>query len=119
MSTLDKRGFGGEKWFERNAALCVGRDVVTVWILGTGHPPVMSCLLPLGGRGRSCVICSGLSVYMRRGLSASEVVICEGEVDRTAKDVRCCQVHCVARDGCWCFVVIGVGLYTGVLVLFV
>jgi len=70
MSALDKRGFGGEKWFERNAELCVGRDVISVWIPGTGHPPVMSCLLPLGGRGRSCVICSGLSVYMRRGLIA-------------------------------------------------
>jgi hypothetical protein len=24
-------------WFERNAELCVVRDVVSVWILGTGH----------------------------------------------------------------------------------
>ena len=48
-----------------------------------------------------------------------EVVICEDEVYRIANDVRCCQVHCVARDRCWCLVVIDVGLHAGVLVVFV
>ena len=53
MSALDRKGFGfclesGRccKWlcsgFKSNVELCVGRDVVSVWILVTGHPPVMS-----------------------------------------------------------------------------
>ena len=48
MSALDRKGFGfcleSGRWlcFERNAELCVGRDVVSVWILGAGHPPAMS-----------------------------------------------------------------------------